>query len=94
MAQQQQWKIEVTLYQNEDGEMELDHNAEGVQGVGDIYALHRANEFYNALKEDSESLNDEGREIMDKARELNEELIGEIGKAVFADEEGGANGKE
>ncbi len=88
MAEEQKWKIEVTLYRTEDGELELDHDADGVQGVGDIYALHRANQFYNALKEDSESLNEEGREIMDKARELNEELIGEIGKAVFQEEDG------
>ena len=92
--QQQQWKIEVTLYKTDDGELQFDHNADGVQGVGDIYALHRVNAFYDALKEDQESLNEEGRQIMEKAKELNEELIGEIGQAVFQEGENDQGQKE
>lgn len=86
--QERTWKIEVTLYKTDDGELQFDHNADGVQGVGDIYSLHRVNAFYDALKEDQESLNEEGKQIMEKAKELNEELIGEIGQAVFNTEEG------
>lgn len=82
------WNIEVTLYRSEDGELQFDHNADGVQGVGDIYALQRVNAFYDALKEDQQSLNEEGKQIMEKAKELNEELIGEVGQAVFDSEEG------
>ncbi len=87
----QKWSIEVTLYEDEDGNLEYDHDADGVQGVGDIYAFDRVNRFYDALKEDEDAMTDEARELMEQAKALNEELIGEIRRAIFegkAGEEG------
>lgn len=83
-----EWNIQVSLYEDDDGNLEFDHNANGTQGVGDIYAFNRVNRFYEALEEDEEAMTDEGKELVKQAKALNEELIGELRRALFEGEEG------
>lgn len=86
------WNIEVNLYEDQEGNLEFDQNAGGTQGVGDIYAFDRVNKFYQALEEDEEAMTEEGRELVKQAKALNEELIGELRRALF--EEGEEGGEE
>jgi hypothetical protein len=87
------WNIEVNLYEDQEGNIEFDQNADGTQGVGDIYAFNRVNKFYEALEEDEEAMTEEGRELVKQAKALNEELIGELRRALFEDGEE-ADGEE
>ena len=88
------WNIEVNLYKDQEGNLEFDQNADGTQGVGDIYAFNRVNKFYQALEEDEDAMTEEGRELVKQAKALNEELIGELRRALFEEDEGDGEEEE
>lgn len=76
------WNIEVNLYEDQEGNLEFDQNADGTQGVGDIYSLDRVNKLYESLESD-DAMSEEGKQTLQEAKALNQELIGELHRILF-----------